>query len=318
MSYFRQKFLLPALLVGLTRAVFACDACALYLPSGETNPGYALAIAGQFTRLGTTWAGDRRQPNPVEQYLESSITQFTVSYSRGGRWHGQLTVPYIQRSYLRPNHALVETGRESGWGDATLAMRYEAWRRETAGGGWMLGLVGGVKFATGDASRLGDAVGHHHHHHANFPDSGVHGHDLALGSGSTDWLIGADAEWWHARFFSGGGLQYKLRRPGAFDYRLADEVSWEAGPGWQVVLAQDRSLRVQALFSAEHRSLDTLAGVAQVDTGFSAHYLGLRLAGTWRRHFSAEASVEKPVRIRTSELQVVPDYRLRAAATWRF
>lgn len=307
-----------ALLLGLHATGFACDACALYIASGESRPGFSLTAVEQYTRLGTVWDGDTRQGNPVDQYLESSTTQFTLGYSRSPRWHLQVTLPYIHRSYRRPDHALIETGRESGWGDVTLATRYRLWHRESLAGSFTLGVMGGIKFATGDATHLGDEIGRHHHHHATFPDSGVHDHDLALGSGSTDYLLGSDAEWQRGRFFARGSLQYKLRRPGAFDYRLADEVSWEAGPGWHVLLTPEHSLDVQALFSAEHKGLDTLAGDTQVDTGFSARYLGVRVAATWSDRLTAEASVEKPIRIRTSELQVVPDYRLRTAVTWRF
>jgi hypothetical protein len=146
----------------------------------------------------------------------------------------------------------------------------------------------------------------------------VHGHDLALGSGSTDWLLGADARWTHGRLFAQGSLQYKLRRPGAFDYRMADETSWEFGAGGHVVLTHARSLAVQALLSEEHKGRDTLAGDEQEDTGISVRYLGGRISGSIGPRFTANASLELPVRIRTSETMVVPDYRIRAAANWRF
>lgn len=40
--------------------------------------------------------------------------------------------------------------------------------------------------------------------------------------------------------------------------------------------------------------------------------------GTLGQRFGADASVELPVRIRTTETMVVPDYRIRAAVNWRF
>ncbi len=308
-----------AALAGLTRAAVACDSCALYLAEGAETPGYTLSVAHQFTRLGSVWSGDHRLGNPVDQYLDSHITQLSLGYSHGGPWQVQVTLPYISRSYLRPAHALIETGRESGLGDATLAARYRLWRQTTARGDeFAFNVLGGVEFATGDAGHLGDEVGHHFHHHAGFPDSGIHGHDLALGSGSTDYLLGADAGWKRGRLFARGQLQYKLRRPGAFDYRLADETSWELGAGGYVVLTHAHSLAVQALFSADHKGLDSLAGDPQEDTGISVRYLGGRITGTWGTRLTADTSVELPVRIRTTETMVVPDYRVRAAVTWRF
>lgn len=312
--------LLPflAVLGALPSAGPACDSCALFIADGADRPGFTASVAHQFTRLGTVWQGDRQLGNPVDQYLDSHVTQFTVGYSRGGPWSLQFTLPYVSRRYLRPEHALIETGREAGWGDATLAASYRVWRKVTETSTVEFTLLGGVEFGTGDDTHLGDEVGHHFHHHDGFPDSGIHGHDLALGSGSTDYLVGADALWRRQRFFARAHLQHKLRRPGAYDYRMADETSWEAGPGAYVILTHEHSLAAQAFFSAEHKGLDTLAGEAQLDTGYSGHYLGARLTGTWRDSLTATASLELPVRQRTTETMVVPDYRWRAAATWRF
>lgn len=318
MKTFSSFLLAAGLLGGFTRAV-ACDSCALYLAEGADRPGFTLAVAQQFTRLGSVWSGRQQLGNPVDQYLESSTTQVTLGWSRGGPWHAQLTLPYISRRYLRPEHALIETGRESGLGDTTLAGRYQVAKFTSARGDeFEFNLVGGVEFGTGDAEHLGDEIGHHFHHHAGFPDSGVHGHDLALGSGSTDWLLGADARWTHGRLFARGSLQQKLNRPGKFDYRLADETAWEIGAGGHVVLTHAHSLAVQALASEDHKGLDSLAGDAQVDTGISVRYLGARVSGSIGQRFTAQASVEIPVRIRTTETMVVPDYRLKAAANWRF
>ena len=43
-----------------------------------------------------------------------------------------------------------------------------------------------------------------------------------------------------------------------------------------------------------------------------------RVTGTVGTRLTADASVELPVRIRTTETMVVPDYRIRAAVNWRF
>jgi hypothetical protein len=318
MNSFSKLVLSLAAFGSLSSAGFACDSCALFIADGADRPGWTASIAHQFTRLGTVWSGDQKLGNPVDQYIDSHATQFTAGYSHGGPWSLQFTVPYLSRSYLRPEHALIETGREEGWGDVTLATRYRLYRKVTETRSVEFAVLGGVKFATGDATHLGDEIGHHFHHHEGFPDSGVHGHDLALGTGSTDYLLGADGEWRQRRFFVRGSLQYKLRRPGAYDYRMADETVWEAGPGAYAILTHEHSLALQGLFAVEHKGLDTLAGEEQIDTGFSCHYVGARLTGTWRDSLTVTASVEVPVRRRTSETMVVPDYRWRTAATWRF
>lgn len=314
-----SSLILSAVVLGsLTRAV-ACDSCALYIADGGGLPGFTGVVAPQFTHLGSVQRGADELPNPVGQYLDSLNTQFVLGYSQGGSWQVQFALPYIVRTYRRPDHAAIETGRVAGVGDSTLSGHYRAWERTTGRGDvFNVDLLGGIKFATGDDDLLGETVGHHHHHHANYPDSGIHAHDLALGSGSTDYLVGTDAGWTRGRFFARGSIQYKIRRPGAFDYRYANETSWEVGIGGHAVLTHEHTLSLQALLAEDHKGLDTLAGEPQVDTGSSIRYAGARAHGSVGQRFTADASVEVPIRIRTSETMVVPDYRLRGAVTWRF
>lgn len=299
---------------GLTRAV-ACDACALYLARPTDRPGFTLTTAHQFTRMGTLWEGARAAGNPIDQYLDSHITQVALGYTRGGAWQAQFTLPYVSRRFLRPDHSQIEQGREQGLGDATLAGRYRLWQTVTARGDELtVSVLGGIKFGTGNADRL-EPANHVHHH---FVPSGIHEHDLALGSGSTDWLAGAEAGWQRGRWFAHAQWQRKLRHPGAYDYRYADENTWEAGVGAYLLLTHERFLALQALYSADRKGLDTLAGEADADTGASVRYLGTKLAGTLGRRLSAEAVFELPVRIRTSGTMVAPDYRIRGAVNWRF
>src|SRR5689334_2413955 len=82
-----------------TRFAFGCDACALLDAPPADHPGWTLAASEQFTRFGTVWSGSQRLPNPVDQYLDSSITQFALGYTRGGLWRVQATLPYIRRTY---------------------------------------------------------------------------------------------------------------------------------------------------------------------------------------------------------------------------
>jgi hypothetical protein len=307
--------LASALVAGLAHPAHACDSCALYIAGGADRPGFTLAVAHQYTRLGTLWDHDKKTGNPIDQYVDSHITQVGVGYSTGGPWHVQLTVPYIDRAFFRPDHAKDELGREAGLGDITLAGRYRLLKQDNRDGGeWEVHVLGGVEFGTGDPDRLAPA-GHVHHHHV---PSGVHEHDLALGSGSTDWIVGGDVSWTHGRWFARAQVQHKITTTGAFEYRYANETSWEFGAGRHLVLTHKHTLAVQALFATDHRGLDAVAGVTDDDTGMSVRYLGGRLAGTVGSQFAADISLELPVRIRTTDIMVVPDYRIRAAANWRF
>jgi hypothetical protein len=75
---------------------------------------------------------------------------------------------------------------------------------------------------------------------------------------------------------------------------------------------------LQAVLSGETKGNDTLAGVPADDTAVTMLYLGPRLTGTWGTSWSAELASDLPVLRNNTSLQVVPDYRIRAAAVWRF
>jgi hypothetical protein len=59
---------------------------------------------------------------------------------------------------------------------------------------------------------------------------GIHGHDLALGSGSVDGILGASTYASYDRFFMTAVVQYAVRREGAFDYRYANDLTWFGCP----------------------------------------------------------------------------------------
>jgi hypothetical protein len=47
-------------------------------------------------------------------------------------------------------------------------------------------------------------------------------------------------------------------------------------------------------------------------------FIGPELSYTWKEHLSAELGAEFPVVSDNSALQLVPDYRVKAAVFWRF
>jgi hypothetical protein len=47
-------------------------------------------------------------------------------------------------------------------------------------------------------------------------------------------------------------------------------------------------------------------------------YLGPQLTYTWSGRLSAQLAADLPVSIASTGQQIVPDYRIRAAFTWRF
>ena len=93
----------------------------------------------------------------------------------------------------------------------------------------LLSFALGVEFPTGDSGRLRQE--HDEVEVPGAPPSGVHGNDLALGSGSFDAIVGgaANARW--RRLFFSADVQYFIRTRGDFGYRFGNEVSVSGGPG---------------------------------------------------------------------------------------
>jgi hypothetical protein len=176
--------------------------------------------------------------------------------------------------------------------------------------------LGGVKLPTGSSARLAEELSEVEIPGA--PESGIHGHDLALGSGSTDVLVGSGAFARWQRLFATANLQYSVRTKGDYDYRFANDLQWQFAPGVYLLLNERHSLALQLVASGEDKSTDTFQGAAAADTALTSVYLGPQFTYTWSDRLSAQVGVDLPVVLDNSALQAVPDYRVRAVVTWRF
>lgn len=320
----KKPILMPlmCLLVLLSSALqsYACDLCAIYrsLEAKSANPGLSLGLFEQFTHFGTMQLDGRQVENPANQSLDSSITQFIVGYQLNDRFGIQLNVPYINRSFRRPTASgSIDKGTESGLGDLSLTGHFRAFQHTTEETIFVWDLIGGVKFPTGSSDRIKEELSESDPA-PGVPESGIHGHDLALGSGSYDGIVGTAlfASW--QRLFVTGAVQYSIRSRGDFDYRYANDLAWHLKPGGYLWLTHYASLGLQLAVSGEDKGKDDLAGVTAVDTGMTSVFAGPELSYTWKERLSAELGAEFPLVNDNSALQLVPDYRIKAALTWRF
>ena len=161
---------------------------------------------------------------------------------------------------------------------------------------------------TGDSTRLNDP---------NFAN-GIGGHDLALGSGSFDGVIGtAISARWKTVFFT-ASTQYAIRSEGDFQHQYANDLSWAGGPGVYLALKDKFTVGLQALISGEYKGKDTFADVTDDDSAETVVYVGPQVNFTWKSKLSGQIGADIPVSIYGSGVQVVTDYRIRAGLNWRF
>ncbi len=120
------------------------------------------------------------------------------------------------------------------------------------------------------------------------------------------------------RFFALAQLQYAIRSEGDFEYRYANDLSWSCGLGGSLWRGKRGTLGMQVNVSGEHKGEDTHEGEVEDGTAFDRVFVGPQVTFTWRKHLHAEIGADFPVLLDNSGLQSVPDYRVRAAAVWRF
>jgi hypothetical protein len=340
---------------GLVLRASGCDLCGCYTPQMEASTmvdpnaaldprshgkhtwpdGFYIAIAEQFTHFGTVQLDGEEVANATGQYLDSSITQLVAGYSFTPRFGLQVNAPLIYRSFERPKGFEIDRGTESGLGDISFLAKYVLFHTEKGGTAHVdftdsksprmvssepdftasVVLMAGVKFPTGDTSRLREEFDETEIPGA--PPSGIHGHDLALGTGSYDGIFAGQTSLRYRNFFFQVDAQFALRGEGDFSYEPANDISWSGGPGYYLVHNAHSIVGLQLVVSGEHKSLDRFQGEPAEDTGITSVFLGPRLIASLGR-VSGEIGVDIPVSIDNISLQTVPDYRVRAGIAFRF
>jgi hypothetical protein len=303
----------------LSFSASACDLCTCYTPPlSESARPFTFSLAEQFTHFGTDREDGVKVANPHGERLDSSITQAVLAWAWSERFALQLNVPFIARSYRRwVDDSRLEVGSLSGLGDASLIARSVVWRHRaspvcTGGFDWdgNVAVLAGVKAPTGDSSALRE-------NYQGVETGGIGAHDLALGSGSWDGLLGIESEVRYGAFFFEANATYARRTPGSDQYRFADDLTWSGGPGLYLQRNAQRSIALQCALSGETKGFDTFQGEPDTDSGATTLFVGPRAVVFWDR-FHADAGLEYPIILHTIGLQTTPDYRLRVAVGWQF
>lgn len=340
--------MLGTFIVAVALPIRACDLCGCYTPQVEAIPssegagtgrswlsGAYGAVAEQFTHFGALQFDGNEVANPTGQHLDSSITQVVAGYSFNSRFALQVNVPLIFRSFSRPEGFVIDRGTESGLGDVSLLGKLVLFRSSSGGRRevsfddsksprmlvhepdftFSASFLGGVKFPTGDSSRLKEEFNEVEIEGA--PESAIHGHDLTLGTGSYDAIVGGQTSLRYKNLFFEQNLQFILRGDGLHQYHFANDLSWSGGPGYYFVPKPDAIVGLQAIVSGEYKDVDRFRGKAAEDTGIRSVFAGSRVLlslGTVR----AELAAELPLSVDNTALQVVADYRLSAAIAISF
>ena len=348
----RQRYLVAALVVifGFSKSAAACDLCAIYssldVKVSEPN-SLRLSVAEQFTLFDKIQEGGAYSPNEEHQRMRSSITQFVAEYDFNEKFGLQVVLPYINRSYRRFEGGVRESGRESGVGDLSLIGKISPYNYRRGDVNVVWHLFAGIKLPTGDSDRLAEELSESHHDdggqedvgheegheeemgsdsHSEFRHGGeehgvasaIHGHDLALGSGSYDFPFGGSVFVVADKWLADADLSYTFRTGGDFGYRYDNDFMWRSGVGYYFLSSHTTTLYGKVSLSGEYKGKDEASGDRQDDTGIRALFWGPSIGATFGDSLSAELGGEFPLDINNTGLQAVASYRIKAALTYRF
>jgi hypothetical protein len=345
MTKFSSAVFISAGLLFTIAPAIGCDLCGCYTPqmqmvmATESTPfgwlnGWYAAVGEQFTHFGTVQIDGNEAANPTGQYENSSVTQVVAGYTINSRFALQVSLPIIYREFKRPEGFQIDRGTVSGIGDTSLllklvALHFASGARRTfdVSGKNPIAiehepdlvfsgiLISGLKFPTGATSRLKEEF--HEVDVPGAPPSGIHGHDLTLGTGSYDGIFGEQNAVRYKNFFFETNLQFTLRGDGAHQYHFANDLIWDGGPGYYFVRRNDTVIGLQLVLSGEYKDTDRFRGKLADDTGITSVFAGPRVMAS-RGRWSAEASVDLPISIDNTALQVVPDYRIHGGVSVHF
>jgi hypothetical protein len=243
-------------------------------------------------------------------------------------------VPVIYREFKRPENFAIDRGTVSGLGEVSFLLRTIVFHYSSPGRRTFeiseknpvavehesdftasAVFIAGPKFPTGDTSRLKEEF-----HETNIPGapaSGIHGHDLTLGTGSYDGIFGGQTSVRYKNVFVETNAQFTLRGDGAHQYHFANDLTWNGGPGYYLVRRRDAIIGLELVVSGEYKDVDRFRGAKAIDTGITSVFIGPRLI-TSRGRWSAEIAGELPVSLDNTAFQIVPDYRLHGAISVHF
>lgn len=320
-----------ALLFALPRLTLACDYCSIYSATGlhgfETN-SLALSLSNQYTSYDKTDAGANAStgflPTREGEILKGfNTTTLTALYDLSERFGIQLLTPFVYRSFDTVERFQSGSDSDFGLGDMAFVGRYAPVVIREPHRILYFALHTGLKVPTGDsdplkvssttASRDGSFLRHH-----TSAGTGVQGRNFALGSGSVDFLFGTSLYYQKDRWFGVLGGQYALRTEGSGDFEFGDDVTWNIGPGYYVLLEEEQSLGLRLSFSGEYKGEDKQSGSSIDGTELMNVYLGPELLFTGFGQWTSELGFDLPVYSDDNDAFAEPNFRVRFSVGKRF
>ena len=195
-----------------------------------------------------------------------SALHYEILYGLTENWSLQFSAPYILKR--------KEAGEtERGFGDLGIRTKYQFYRKDLLGAQHKITGIGGIKLPTGDD----DA-------------------EPALGTGSTDFLVGASYGYESRTWYHFATLTYKLRTKDG-TRNPGDRLSLDAAVGLRPSQTEYRDMDLvyllEANFEIEFR--DKLQGIGLPNTGGETIWLGPTALISPNPQWMFKAGIQFPV-----------------------
>lgn len=331
---------------------YACDLCAAHSTLGLQYPsdGAAhLTLSEQYSRYSDLQLEDKKIENLYNEYINSYQTTLRLSNGIGERVAMDISLPVIARTYRQVlADGSTKRSTESGIGDMQLGVTALAYQHDSNGWSSRLALRAAVELPSGKTDRLAvhehsdqeESEEHHdsghnsedmeteshsdhehgytrHEGHDHEISSAIHGHDLALGSGSFDFPLSMGFALRYEQFLGQLDVAYTFRTEGDDDYRYGDDLTWSAVLGYFAWLEDEDSLLLGVSLGGEWKEKDKQNGIKDNDTEIRSLVAGPRLEWRIGSRWLADLALELPLDINNSGTQLVMDQRWRLALTYQ-
>lgn len=312
------------LLVGINAQ--ACEFCSLYSTSelsGVRSGEISVGVSEEIISYRKTPRGERSSKKDTEFLQDFSSTQLGIGYDISNSFSLQLAIPLLYRDFDQFHNYRGSNESESGIGDMSALLSYAPVQIREAEQTLIWTVLAGVKAPTGDTGdlhRSGVEEVHGHKfvgkHHPAF--GGTDGSALSLGSGSWDTVLGTALFARQGRSFLRGSIQYALRTEGDFNYRFADVLAFDIGPGYFLYADHGLSGGVRFTLSGEYKGRDVFEGGKVNASQMRDLYVGPEVVVIMDRGLFINVGVDIPTSTVGNEALLVPELRVRAAVTYRF
>lgn len=316
--------------LAFSRPLFACDICAIYTSSSmaaHEKGSYTIAISEQLTSFDRAESEPENSIRDGELVRSFSTTQFAFAYDVSEVFGLQVNLPMIGRRFDRIEGYRAETMDDLGLGDMAVLGSYSVMNDQEADWTNLASVTIGIKLPTGDTGVLEDVSEEGARdgeslaslkHHTVAVNSGVGGRVLTFGSGSVDFIFGANSFLRYQKMILLTQVQYTLRTEGDYDYEFADDFVFTTGPGVFLYNQHPYNFAVRAALSGEFKGKDNFAGEVVQGSQVSNLYLGPETILIWDDRVNATLGLDFRVTGEDTDATVVPETRLRLSMAYSF